>query len=289
MSFASIQALLTGKTPFWLFDFARGTTRAFMTTHSEDVVTIPDAFDLLDVFAAPDAFTRTWSSTPGLSRSKIPYSTEAGKSTMSITFPNSNAFARQYLTPAGLGLTTVAIWKGHRSDPDQEFVIKYRGDLFQVKPGDPEITLDFGSDAILMDSKALIRVMQQNCAHSVYFGGCGLVQSEWETAMQATAGSGTAYTVPLAAVQPANTYRAGILRWGGLQEMIIKHSGAAITLAAPIPGLAEEIAATGFADVHLAPGCDLTLGTCSGRFANHLNFGGFPWMSDSPFDGRSIV
>lgn len=289
MSFPAIQALLSGKTPFWLFEFVKGGVTTRLTTHDQDIETGVDAFAYTDKFALSNVFPQTWTATKGLSRTRIPFSTDAGKSTLSVSLPNSNAFARQFLTPAGLGSTTLAIYKCHRTDPQRELQIKYRGDLFQVKPGDPVITLDFGADSILMDSKALVRVMQQNCAHAVYFGGCGLSLAAHETGMQITAGSGVQYTVPGAVAQPDGTYRAGILRWGSLQEMIISHSGSAITLAAPIPGLADEVASASPVDVYLAPGCDLTLGTCVSRFGNQLNFGGFPWMDDTPFDGRSIV
>ena len=34
----------------------------------------------------------------------------------------------------------------------------------------------------------------------------------------------------------------------------------------------------GVGAVTLHPGCDRTLATCKGRFANQINYGGFPWI-----------
>jgi hypothetical protein len=41
--------------------------------------------------------------------------------------------------------------------------------------------------------------------------------------------------------------------------------------------------------VTLFPGCDHTLATCSGKFSNTANYGGFPFMpTKNPFGGDPI-
>lgn len=288
MSYAGIQALLTGKKPYWLYKFTRGSEMWFYTSHASDVVTIPDVFESLNVFAHPDKFTRTWHKSSAR-HGKIPFSTDPGKSSLTTTFANSDIFARQFIVTGGVEATYLILYRGHLNDPDQELVIKYRGELFQVKPSDTEIALVFGADSILMDSKALVQVMQRPCPYAVYFGGCRLALADWQTDASATAATGSILTVAAAAGEADGTYTAGILEWGNFKEMIVGHSGAALTLARPIPGLADEITANGSAAIKLAFGCDLTLNTCTTRFSNNLNYAGFPWMNDTPFNGRSIV
>ncbi|MCF6271634.1 MAG: phage BR0599 family protein [Rhodobacteraceae bacterium] len=288
MSYAAIQALLTGKKPYWLYAFRQGTVETYFTSHAVDIITIPDAFSAPDAFAAPDAFSRIWKAS-ALSHGKIPFSTEPGKSALAITFANSDVFARQYLTPTGIYSTSVVLYRGHLNDPDQELVVKYRGELLQIKPSDTQIMLEFGADSAVMDSKALVQVMQRPCTHAVYFGGCGLNLADWQDDVVIASVVGNVLTVPLASGKPDLWYRAGILQWGVFKEMVVGHAGTAITLARAIPGLEDYILANGSAVVKLSPGCDLTLNTCADRFANHLNYSGFPWMTNTPFDGRSIV
>ncbi|PHS21736.1 MAG: hypothetical protein COA84_15085 [Robiginitomaculum sp.] len=288
MSYAAVQAMLTGKKPYWLYAFRQGLNETYFTSSADEVITEPDAFDTVNAFAAPDAFSRVWAPS-AISHGKIPFSTDPGKSALSIKFANSDAFVRQFLTPTGINSTVVTIYRGHRNDVDQELVVKYRGELMQIKPSDTKIVLEFGADGPMLDSKALVQVMQRPCGHAVYFGGCRLVLNDWYVDMTVTAITEGVLTIPLATGQADTWYRAGILRWGEFMEMITVHTGDKITLTRDIPGLAEFISANGTASVKLAPGCDLTLNTCAVKFQNNLNYAGFPWMLDTPFDGRSIV
>ncbi len=85
--------------------------------------------------------------------------------------------------------------------------------------------------------------------------------------------------VTLAAAEPvANAYGGGILRWiggenGGLVSAIAVSSGNALTLRA-----APMFAVAAGALVELIEGCDKTIATCAGRFANALNFRGEPYL-----------
>jgi hypothetical protein len=60
-----------------------------------------------------------------------------------------------------------------------------------------------------------------------------------------------------------------------------------VTLVNPIPGLVAAVGA-GATNVKIAPGCPLARSVCNDRFANILNFGGFPFISDNIFDGRQL-
>lgn len=70
----------------------------------------------------------------------------------------------------------------------------------------------------------------------------------------------------------------GQLRWidgaqAGMSARIVGHSGSTLTLAAPLdPGLLPGLRAL------VREGCDRTLGTCSSRFGNAINFQGEPFL-----------
>jgi uncharacterized phage protein (TIGR02218 family) len=75
-----------------------------------------------------------------------------------------------------------------------------------------------------------------------------------------------------------NAYGGGLLRWfsganGGLESAIAISTGATVTLRAPQPFDAEAGAL-----VELIEGCDKSLATCAGRFANAVNFRGEPYL-----------
>jgi uncharacterized phage protein (TIGR02218 family) len=76
----------------------------------------------------------------------------------------------------------------------------------------------------------------------------------------------------------ANAYGGGVLRWicganGGLENAIARSAATSVTLRAPprfeaAPGTLVEI----------IEGCDKSLATCAGRFANAINFRGEPYL-----------
>ena len=85
-------------------------------------------------------------------------------------------------------------------------------------------------------------------------------------------------TIEVAEAAPGNAYAYGALRWigganSGLASEILRSDGTLLTLREPP---AYEPAAGDL--VEIREGCDKRLATCSGRFANALNFRGEPHL-----------
>jgi uncharacterized phage protein (TIGR02218 family) len=84
--------------------------------------------------------------------------------------------------------------------------------------------------------------------------------------------------VTLDAPEPvANAYGGGRLRWfgganSGLEDAVARSDGMMVTLRRP-----PRFAAVG-ALVELIEGCDKSVATCAGRFANAVNFRGEPYL-----------
>lgn len=289
MSFETFAALVSGKRPFFLYEFSRGGARWYFTSLNKPWVSVPDAFDIADAFAEPDAFARHWEPS-AISHGKIPQSAKSARSEFPITFPQSDPFVRLFLSPVGLDPTWVHIYKGYENDPDAELATIYRGRVLQANPKDKArtITLICGGGLGDLDRKALAAVMQGPCRHVVYYGGCRLNFDDWKVSVVATAITGVTLTVPDAALQADGHYVGGMIEVSGAREMIDAHVGSQLVLAAPVIGLAETIAADGFASVAISRGCDRSFIICRDAFSNEDNHGGFPHMSTSPFDGRSI-
>jgi len=289
MSFAAIASLVYGKKPFFLYEFLRGNDLWLFTSLSRQWVTVPDVFDLPNVFAEPDMFSRTWEPSP-IKHGKITHSQRTAQTELPITFPQSDQFARLFLSPLGMDATRVRIFRSYENDPDAELVTIYRGRVLQATPKYKAGTIDLicGGGLGDLDRKGLSAVMQGPCRHVVYYGSCGLNLSDWTVNGTATGISGVTVTVPEAAASADGFYTSGLFEFAGAMEMIDAHVGDQLTLAAPVIGLADEIAASGSAAVGIMRGCDKSFATCRDAFANDDNHGGFPHMTISPFDGRSI-
>lgn len=280
MSYASIAQLLSGQRPFHLYLFRKGGEEFRFTSLPQD----------LDRAVAGVTGT-IWTAT-AISHPRIPYSSDSARSEFPITFPLSNAFARTFLDPIGVDRTTVTLWRGFLNDPDSELVVQYKGAVLNAKPSERgTIALTCMSDVADLLRKALPAVFQRPCRHVLYQGGCRLNLAAWQDNASATAISGgdLVLTFVQDTERASGYFKGGILEFNGVREMIIGHSGSSLTLAAKVPGLADEIATNGTASIQIAPGCNLTVATCRDKFGNLPNFGGFPKMSDTPFDGRSIV
>lgn len=280
MTFAAIAQLLSGQRPYYLYRFRRGGADTLFTSSASDVTK-----------SVPGVSETIWPAT-AISHARIPTSSASYRSEFPITFPLSNTFARSFLAPQGVERTRVTIWKGFSNDPDGELIVQYTGGVIGAKPDEAgTITLTCMGDVSTLLRNGPAAVFQRPCRHAVYHGKCGLSLAAFQTAGTVTdiSADGLTLIVTAASAQADTYYRAGIIEYDGAKEMIISHAGSTLTLAAPLPGLLAAFTDDGSASVSIAPGCDLTTATCLSRFDNLDNFGGFPWMADTPFDGRSIV
>lgn len=278
MTFAAIAQLISGQRPFYLYRFKRGTVETLFTS-------------------MPNNLTRVVSGVTGsvwqasaISHSRIPYSSDSARSEFPITFPLSDNFARAFLAPVGLQTTTVRIWKGFLNDTDAELVVQYNGTVLAAQPRESgTIELTCMGDISGLRRKGLTAVLQRPCRHALYHDGCGVSLAAKQTAATITAITvdGLTLTVSAASAQADGYYAGGVFQFAGVQEMIASHTGSTLRLAAPVPGLLSAF--TGSLGCLIAPGCNLIRDTCNTRFANLDNFGGFPFLTETPFDGRSIV
>lgn len=65
----------------------------------------------------------------------------------------------------------------------------------------------------------------------------------------------------------------GVARCGGESAFVTKHVGNTLTVLSPLRRFPAD-------SITVVAGCDLKFSTCKARFANQLNFGGFPFVPD---------
>ncbi|MFC3175225.1 DUF2163 domain-containing protein [Novosphingobium bradum] len=158
-----------------------------------------------------------------------------------------------------------------------------------------EISQDSGKfNATLRSRKAdlqrdLIPRTSPTCRATFCGPDCGLSGARFtHRGTVATADPG-ANTVTVATTIDPAAFAGGELRWldgplAGTRATVVDCLGGALLLASPI-----EVAIAPGSQVLLREGCDRTLATCHGRFANAANFRGEPFLPGNDLVARYPV
>lgn len=271
MSYANFLALVSGKRPVWLYEFTRlGETARFARAGSD-----------------VSAMGHTWQAR-AVTHTRFMRTGVIGRAQTEIVFPQSDDWAQRYRRGGAYVDNALTVWHGFLNDPDGEFVVKFRGRVVGSRAALTRIVLVGENRMTEQRRKARPAVMQKLCRHALYHGGCGLNIANFETAGTVTTLVGQVATVAEAANQPDGYYSGGVLTYNGVRQSIARHSGSSLKLFGSVPDLDADLAATGAVSVTIAPGCTLTRATCNDRFNNLANFGGFPWIEETPFDGKKL-
>lgn len=233
--------------------------------------------------------TYTWDAS-NIAHGEVNQSNEMAKDNLSLKFARTDAFARQFLGYAPDQITSIIIRRGHIDDG--EFIVYWRGRVVGSKAAGNTIDIECESVFTSLRRPGLRARYQKTCRHALYQPGCNLLAADFTVNAQVTAISSNTVTVPVAAGLTAGSLIGGMLRFNTHYRLISNHVGSILTLSRPIEDLNTEFISGGSSpvDVQVYPGCDRTSGTCTTRFANWLNFGGFKWIPDkNPFGGSSIV
>jgi len=221
-----------------------------------------------------------------LKRSKLEIGEEINRANLKIHLPRDNPVADLFrLYPPG-AVMLVRIWRRHRGDADA--VLLWHGRVLNCEFAGGEAILHSEPALTSLRRNALRRFWQRQCPHVLYSTSCKVSQSAYKISDQASAVNGTQVDVPAAAGQADGYYAGGIFSWGnpsGVVEsrIILSHTGTTLTLAAPIHDLVAGDT------VDISPGCDHTLSTCTGRFGNAENYGGWPYIPrKNPFGGTTL-
>ena len=269
MSFATWIAAVSGKRTVWLYEITVDGTTTYLSRGR-------------DYTLSAQLYTGTHAS-----NSKIVVTQDAQKAEVVLVFARTDALAIA-IRDNDTSDVLVKIKRGFAEDPDQEFRTEFQGRVVGTKPGLAWISIQCENEFTTFRRSGGAAVMQRPCRHALYHGGCGLDIADFNTAGTATAYAGSAVTVTEAASQSDGYYNGGILTFSTFPpQMIVAHVGTALTMLGPVGGLAEEIAASTTAAVSIAPGCNRSTGDCFTKFSNIENYGGFPYMMESPFDGRN--
>ncbi len=150
------------------------------------------------------------------------------------------------------------------------------GRIGAVETKDGAYTAELAGATVAMD-RPVVEETSAECRATLGDVRCRVAMAGRRRFARVVAVAGSVLTLDAAEPMP-NAYGQGVLRWfgganAGLEEAIAVSDGAAVTLRVP-PRFA--VAAGGL--VELIEGCDKSLATCAGRFANVANFRGEPYL-----------
>lgn len=221
-----------------------------------------------------------------ISRTAIETSSEKARSGITITAPRDLEVAELFrVSPPTLAVTCI-VRQYHEGDA--ELVTIWTGRVSGVKfTGiSAEITCDPVFSA--MRRIGLRRLYQRQCPHVLYNASCGVNRETFRTDGTTDAVTGSVVSVPQADLLPDGWFAGGYIEWEiaiGIVErrFITDHTAGSLTLSTLPYGL------TGGTAVKVYPGCDHLLTTCSTKFSNVANYGGFPYFPlKNPFGGDPI-
>jgi uncharacterized phage protein (TIGR02218 family) len=286
MTYDLIEASTAEGRPYYLYQFIEGEQIWRFTSRAGDWIS-----------AASEGGDLVWEAA-AISHGDVVQSSEIERGRLEITFPLSHAFAARFLAPLGNAPVTLTIFRGHEQVLG-ETVAHWKGRVVGADVEGARLILSAESIFSTLRRAGVRAKYQSLCRHALYGRGCALDIAQHLAILTVSAISGATVTVPDAAAQPDGWFRGGVLRFGVQLGFIIGHVGATITLSRSMPELATALVnpahdpVTGGplpVTVDIAPGCDLRAETCTAKFGNLLNFGGFPAIPGrNPFGGSSIV
>lgn len=264
MSFDSVERSDEGRRPVEFYTFFRD-FQAYRYTSADRNITINGA----EFLARP------------LSRSRIRAGAELARGALKITAPRDLPVADLYRIAPPSTPVTFTLQQYHDGDGDMATLWTGRIATVAFEGLVANITLE--PVFVALRRVGLRRLYQRQCPHVLYGAACGVSASTARVEGFADAVSGVSITSAQAAQRANGFFAGGFVEYFvdlGITErrFITDHVGGVLTVSNIPVGLSAGAA------IRIYPGCDHTLATCSGKFNNAANYGGFPYMTTkNPF------
>jgi uncharacterized phage protein (TIGR02218 family) len=192
----------------------------------------------------------------------------------------------------------VDLWRADWTEPDLR-VHLFAGRLGEARRGETSFSVEVrGLQAAL--NRPVGRVFSRFCDADLGDARCGVDLSDpvWRGAgVVVSVIDASTFTASGLELFADGLFSRGVLTWdsGGVVEVAAHYAGAVATIELRAPWPSSIALGDGFV---ITAGCDKRLSTCGARFANTINFRGFPHMpgddamqagpaSGAPLDGTS--
>lgn len=255
--------------PIELFDFARGDTHWRYTSAK----------------TSQSYNTRTWEAAL-IQRGNIEHTAEKGRSNLRITVARDLEIAELFRTQPPSDVITVTLHRFHAGETTGAVV--WMGRVLNAEWTGATAVLNCEPVSTSLARPGLRRLYQRQCPHVLYGPACRLNKATFAVTAELTAVSGTTLSAAEFDAQPDGYFAGGFLEYTNPdatieRRFITAHTGADIVISLPLSVLDAG------SQVVAYPGCDHALSTCSSKFSNSDNYGGFPFIpSKNPFGGSSL-
>lgn len=267
MSFSAQERSREGGQPIELFTFSLGGTDFNYSNQEGDEVYNAITYD-------PETISRT----------NIQNTLNVKENQLTISVPATNTFARLFVTVIPGERSTVTVRQVHRTDGADELVTVFKGFVSTLSFAKNAKIVKINCRPITAATERPIprHTYQGLCNHMLYDQRCTLSEAVFEEDGTVTAINERNITVTgLTQTSGGDDFwEAGFCQFGSEFRLIVKQSANVFKLNIPFAGeILNEI-------LRFLPGCKhRRTADCVGKFANGINYGGFPFVpTKNPFE-----
>lgn len=244
--------------PIELYDFRIGSDAYLWTTNPVAVTYNSLTYEPMEV-----------------AREALQFSSDTRAEALKITVPASTAMVRRYINSVPGQRATLTITRVHRNDGANQLIQMFKGIAQTVGFDLNGLSASIAVVPITAElANSIPRFAFSGvCNHVLYDGACTVAQSLFRYQDEVTGVAGDTITVQGLSVKGSGWATGGYIALpSGEFRQILEHTGDNVRVLLPFPssplGLTVEVFA----------GCDHSINTCSSKFSNVPNFGGFAWV-----------
>lgn len=211
---------------------------------------------------------------------------------LELTMPATDALVLRYTTSVPPKRDLVTIYRRHANDgATPETITYYRGYISSVSFQGHIAKVRIAPLASILSRNIPKRIYRGLCTHVLYDSECKVSSTDpnfaFSVSITAISTDGLTLTVSGTGIggRAANYYDGGMLRRGSIDRRMVLDfvdtggNTGTCKLLLPFPSLEVGESMT------LLAGCDHAIATCRTKFANEVNYGGFPWVpTRNPFN-----
>jgi uncharacterized phage protein (TIGR02218 family) len=268
VSYDAYESSVEGGAPIEIYTIAFGATAYRYTSYKIDVNILSEDFEAIPI-----------------SRGTISQSVEQrSEGRLEVVVPGDNPFVQQFITAVPGIRATLTLQRYHRDDPAEEVVLIYKGTVQTVrfeKNGRRAVLIVVGLTAA--KGRSVPRFTYQGlCNHMLYDGRCKVNSSLYQHTLYVVSVNGRVLTVSGAGAIGADYFENGFVEYNGDYRMVTAQGGVGNNdLTLLIPFSTSPVGQW----LEFYAGCKHTPTVCDTKFANIVNYGGFPSVpTKNPFE-----
>lgn len=219
-----------------------------------------------------------------IKRTQPELSKEKNAQQIVVTIDRTNPLAQKWLSFIPNSTVWLTVYRYHRTDPDNEFIVFWRGKVRGVERLINEVQFVCQLIDSAFDRNGLRRSFGTTCPHLLYGDKCKAIKASFSYSATISGVNGVTITSTNFSAFPDGYWTAGTVeRANGEVRYVFNHVGNDVELLYPFDNLPNGEVVT------VVAGCLHDGSTCINKFNNFVNFGGIPFLSTSnPFTIKLI-